>query len=280
MLKEKLTEAIDKKELDFKSFIWKSNKTLDKNGKYQQSEKKLLDMSEIELNCCYNHCKTMLFNRDSQNPGRYLVLEIISDQKDRCGAELFLRFLEQNKNMTRFTLLGTINEFLSKNREVFKLKKPILEDVFSSIPTEYEKLPLSLIVDGCLDKLGAFNKKHITRTFILKHGIWLTPAEVKDLTETEYSETTDRLSLIRERLSLKDVEKLYINSKGINFTQMRAMLNLKPNKKYIDLTTAQLETLRYKMLFNLEETVKNHISSWEKRMEELELVANYKNFKL
>ena len=131
-----------------------------------------------------------------------------------------------------------------------------------------------------MDKLGAFNKKHITRTFILKHGIWLTPAEVKDLTETEYSETTDRLSLIRERLSLKDVEKLYINSRGINFTQMRAMLNLKPNKKYIDLTTAQLETLRYKMLFNLEETVKNHISSWEKRMEELELVANYKNFKL
>ena len=279
MLNEKLTEAIEKKELDFKSFIWKGNKTLDKNGKYQQSEKKMLDMSENELKSCYNHCKTMLFNRDSQNPGRYLVLEIISDQKDRCGAELFLRFLEQNKNMSRFSLLGTINEVLNKNKEVFKLKKPILEDIFSSIPEEYEKLPLSLIVDGCLDKLGAFNKKHITRTFVLKHGIWLTPSEVKDLTESE-TETTDRLSLIRERLSLKDVEKLYINSKGINFTQMRAMLNLKPNKKYIDLTTAQLETLRYKMLFNLEETVKNHISSWEKRMEELELVANYKNFKL
>ena len=279
MLNEKLTEAIEKKESDFKSFIWKGNKTLDKNGKYQQSEKKMLDMSENELKSCYNHCKTMLFNRDSQNPGRYLVLEIISDQKDRCGAELFLRFLEQNKNMSRFSLLGTINEVLNKNKEVFKLKKPILEDIFSSIPEEYEKLPLSLIVDGCLDKLGAFNKKHITRTFVLKHGIWLTPSEVKDLTESE-TETTDRLSLIRERLSLKDVEKLYINSKGINFTQMRAMLNLKPNKKYMDLTTVQLETLRYKMLFNLEETVKNHISSWEKRMEELELVANYKNFKL
>ena len=279
MLNETLTEAIEKKESDFKSFIWKGNKTLDKNGKYQQSEKKMLDMSENELKSCYNHCKTMLFNRDSQNPGRYLVLEIISDQKDRCGAELFLRFLEQNKNMSRFSLLGTINEVLNKNKEVFKLKKPILEDIFSSIPEEYEKLPLSLIVDGCLDKLGAFNKKHITRTFVLKHGIWLTPSEVKDLTESE-TETTDRLSLIRERLSLKDVEKLYINSKGINFTQMRAMLNLKPNKKYMDLTTVQLETLRYKMLFNLEETVKSHINSWEKRMEELELVANYKNFKL
>ena len=279
MLNETLTEAIEKKESDFKSFIWKGNKTLDKNGKYQQSEKKMLDMSENELKSCYNHCKTMLFNRDSQNPGRYLVLEIISDQKDRCGAELFLRFLEQNKNMSRFSLLGTINEVLNKNKEVFKLKKPILEDIFSSIPEEYEKLPLSLIVDGCLDKLGAFNKKHITRTFVLKHGIWLTPSEVKDLTESE-TETTDRLSLIRERLSLKDVEKLYINSKGINFTQMRAMLNLKPNKKYMDLTTVQLETLRYKMLFNLEETVKNHISSWEKRMEEIEQISNFKNFKL
>ena len=165
MLNEKLTEAIEKKESDFKSFIWKGNKTLDKNGKYQQSEKKMLDMSENELKSCYNHCKTMLFNRDSQNPGRYLVLEIISDQKDRCGAELFLRFLEQNKNMSRFSLLGTINEVLNKNKEVFKLKKPILEDIFSSIPEEYEKLPLSLIVDGCLDKLGAFNKKHITPAF-------------------------------------------------------------------------------------------------------------------
>ena len=279
MLNETLTEAIEKKESDFKSFIWKGNKTLDKNGKYQQSEKKMLDMSENELKSCYNHCKTMLFNRDSQNPGRYLVLEIISDQKDRCGAELFLRFLEQNKNMSRFSLLGTINEVLNKNKEVFKLKKPILEDIFSSIPEEYEKLPLSLIVDGCLDKLGAFNKKHITRTFVLKHGIWLTPTEVKDLTESE-TETTDRLSLIRERLSLKDVEKLYINSKGINFTQMRAMLNLKPNKKYMDLTTVQLETLRYKMLFNLEETVKSHINSWEKRMEEIEQISNFKNFKL
>ena len=279
MLNEKLTEAIEKKESDFKSFIWKGNKTLDKNGKYQQSEKKMLDMSENELKSCYNHCKTMLFNRDSQNPGRYLVLEIISDQKDRCGAELFLRFLEQNKNMSRFSLMGTINEVLNKNKEVFKLKKPILEDIFSSIPEEYEKLPLSLIVDGCLDKLGAFNKKHITRTFVLKHGIWLTPSEVKDLTESE-TETTDRLSLIRERLSLKDVEKLYINSKGINFTQMRAMLNLKPNKKYMDLTTVQLETLRYKMLFNLEETVKSHINSWEKRMEEIEQISNFKKFKL
>ena len=58
------------------------------------------------------------------------------------------------------------------------------------------------------------------------------------------------------------------------------MLNLKPNKKYMDLTTVQLETLRYRILFSLEETVKSHIASWERRMEEIELVCENKNFKL
>jgi hypothetical protein len=61
---------------------------------------------------------------------------------------------------------------------------------------------------------------------------------------------------------------------------MRGMLNLKANKKYIDLTTIQLETLRYRILFSLEETVKEHIVAWEKRMEEIEMVAAHKSFKL
>ena len=77
-----------------------------------------------------------------------------------------------------------------------------------------------------------------------------------------------------------NIETLYINSKGLNYTQMRAMLNLKPNKKYMDLTTIQLETLRYRILFNLEETVKKHISDWEVRMTEIESVATFKGFKL
>ena len=61
---------------------------------------------------------------------------------------------------------------------------------------------------------------------------------------------------------------------------MRAMLNIKSNRKYLDLTTAQLETLRYRILFNLEETVKDHIAAWESRMEEIELVATHKGYSL
>ena len=61
---------------------------------------------------------------------------------------------------------------------------------------------------------------------------------------------------------------------------MRGMLNIKPDRKYMDLTTIQLETLRYRILFNLEENVKEHISFWERKMEELEMVAQYKDIKL
>lgn len=281
LMQERLKEAFIKKETDINSFIWKGNKTLDENGKYKQSEKKLISMTNQELSSCYNHCKTMLFNKDSQNPGRYIVLELISDQKDRCGAELGLRYIEREYDIKRFKLLTMINEFINNNKEAFKTRKALLEDMFTGLPNEFEKISLNLIVDGCLDRLGAFNKKHITRTFILKQGIWLTPSESKELLEyDENGMIKDRIEMLRERLNIKDVEKLYINSKGINYTQMRAMLNLKPNKKYMDLTTDQLETLRYRMLFNLEETVKDHILAWERRMEEIELVASNKNYKL
>lgn len=281
LMEERMREAIEKKATDVNSFIWKGSKSLDEFGKYRQTEKRLVDMNEEELHTCYEHCKTMLFNKDAQNPGRYIVLKNISDQKDRCGAELFVRYLTQKMEIKRFSLMNLITEFLNNNKEVFKARKAVSNDLFDGIPSDYDNIPLSLVQDCCLDRLGALNKKHITRTFILKQGVWLTPSEVKDLTENdENGNPKDRLLLIRERLSIKDVEKLHINSKGINYTQMRAMLTLKANQKYMDCSTIQLETLRSKMLFVLEEDVKGHIAAWERRMGELETVAEIKGFKL
>ena len=281
LMGEKIKAAMDKKSTDINTFVWKGSKVLDESGKYRQSEKKLVSMDERELNDCYNHCKTMLFNKDTRNLGRYIVLELIADQKDRCGAELFLRYINQKSTLSRFSLLDSINDFLNNNKESFKNYRPIVGDAFSNLPTEFVKIPLDLVIDGCLDRLGAFDKKHITRTFILKQGIWLTPAESKDLLESDgFGEERDRMEVIRERLNIKDVERLYINSTGLNYTQMRAMLNIKPNRKYLDLTTVQLETLRYRILFGLEETVKEHIAAWERRMEEIEMVAESKGFRL
>lgn len=277
LLENKLKEAINYKKNDVNSFIWKGVKTLTSDSKYAQTSKRLVDMSEGELNSCYDHCKKMLYNEDLKNPGRFLVLNLIAEQQDKCGAELFVRFVEQEYEMSRFSLINNINTFKKVNEKVFTKHSPKLEDMFSGIPDKYEHLKLDIILDACLDQLGVFNKKHITRTFILKQGIWLTSEEAEQL---DPSGKADKLAIIKENLNLKDVEKLHINYKGLNYTQMRAMLNLKPNRKYIDLTTTQLETLRYRILFNLESTVANHIDSWSKRMKEIELVAKYNHFNL
>jgi len=275
-METKLKEAIQNKKTNINSFVWKGVKTLNKEGEYKQEEKFLVDMNEYDLNVCYDHCKKMLFNENLQHPGRYIVLNIIAEQRDRCGAELFLRYVDQNYNKSRFSLMTTLTAFLKTNKDVFKEKTPILKDAFNGLPNYYEYLSLNLIIDGCLDQLGVFNKKPITRTFILKQGIWLTAAESKEL----IFDKENRLETIRENLKLKDFERLYINSKGLTYTQMRAMLNLSPNKKYTDLTTVQLETLRNRVLFNLEETIKKHIISWERRMSEIEMVAEHNNLKL
>lgn len=282
-MQERLTEAMgNRKEEDLlNSFIWKGHKSLDENGKYKQTEKKLMDMSEGELIVCYEHCKTMLYNQDPLNPGRYNVLDIIADQKEKSGAELCIRFIHQKTSMSRFTLVESINTFLQQNKEVLKNSKPLVSTMFSGVPDEFKNIPLNTIIDGCLDKLGTLNKKHITRTLVLKQGIWLTPSEVKEISEMEnVKEASKKLEILRNLLDLKEVEKLNINSKGLNYTQMRAMLNLKPNRKYSDLTTIQLETLRNKILFILEESVSQHIKAWVKRMEEIEMVAEFKDYKL
>ena len=57
------------------------------------------------------------------------------------------------------------------------------------------------------------------------------------------------------------------------------MLTLK-SKKYSDLTTDQLLTLRNKVLYRFSDEIDYHISQWEEKIEQLEKVANLKGFSL
>ena len=101
---------------------------------------------------------------------------------------------------------------------------------------------------------------------------------MKDLTEKDADgKTRDRLEVIRERHGLKSVVPLYINPKGLNYTELRAMLNLKSkSRKYSDLTTDQLVTLRDRVLFFFEEEVEKHIKQWEERKSQILKVAELK----
>ncbi|MFR8191968.1 MAG: hypothetical protein ACLU9M_06900 [Lachnospirales bacterium] len=274
-----MAAAIAKKNNDINTFVWKGRK-VEVNGQLVQEEKKLVDCSEKELRTFYNHCESMLYNDSKEYPGRYVLLDIIKDQRERCNTELFLRWLEQDRGIPRFTFLPSLRVFLDNNKGIDTKETFISEALVGDCPAEFARLPIDVVLEGCLDKLGKFNKQHITLTFILKQGLWFTQQESKDLTEkTPNGEYREKAEVARERLGLNPTANLYMTPKGLSFTQLRAMVNLK-SKKYSELTTAQLETLRNRILFSLEDEVKFHINQWETRKNQIKMVCDAKGFTL
>lgn len=278
-MKEKLAAAIAKKNNDINTFTWKGRK-VEVNGQFIQEERRLVDCSDKELRTFYNHCESMLYNDSKEHPGRYVLLDIIKDQRERCNTELFLRWLEQDRDIPRFTFLPSLRVFLDNNKGIDTKETFISEALVGDCPVEFARLPIELVLEGCLDKLGKFNKQHITLTFILKQGLWFTQQESKDLTEkTASGEYREKAEVAKERLGLNPTANLYMTPKGLSFTQLRAMVNLK-SKKYSELTTSQLETLRNRILFSLEDEVKFHINQWETRKNQIKKVCEAKGYTL
>lgn len=280
IIRERLEEAIASKKTDIKSFIWKGEKK-EVNGVLTQDEVRLVDASEEQLKKFYNHCVSMLYNEDKQNPGRYLLLNIIKDQIERCNCELFLRWLEQEKGKPRFTFLSDIRTILDNNKDSIPDTKSVpISAIVGGCPDEFKDIPISLVIEGCIDRLGYFNKQHITLSFIIKQGLWFTQQELKDLTERNEDGTVkDRVEVVKEKLGLKPNINVYITPKGLSFAQLKAMLLLR-SKKYSELTTDQLKTLRNVILFALSDEVRFHINQWESRITQLNEVAEYKGIKL
>ena len=282
IIRERLEEAIASKKADIKSFVWKGEKK-EVNGVLTQEEIRLIDADENQLKKFYNHCMSMLYNEDKQNPGRYLLLNIIKDQIERCNCELFLRWLEQEKGKPRFTFLSDIRTILDNNKDSIPDTKSVpISAIVGGCPDEFKDIPISLVIEDCIDRLGYFNKQHITLSFIVKQGLWFTQQELKDLTERNEDGTIkDRIEVVKERLGLKLKPNinLYITPKGLTFGQLKAMLLLR-SKKYSELTTDQLKTLRNVILFALSDEVRFHINQWESRISQLKEVAKFKGITL
>ena len=282
IIRERLEEAIASKKADIKSFVWKGEKK-EVNGVLTQEEIRLIDADEYQLKRFYNHCMSMLYNEDKQNPGRYLLLNIIKDQIERCNCKIFLRWLEQEKGKPRFTFLSDIRTILDNNKDSIPDTKSVpISAIVGGCPDEFKDIPISLVIEDCIDRLGYFNKQHITLSFIVKQGLWFTQQELKDLTERNEDGTIkDRIEVVKERLGLKLKPNinLYITPKGLTFGQLKAMLLLR-SKKYSELTTDQLKTLRNVILFALSDEVRFHINQWESRITQLKEVAKFKGITL
>lgn len=285
VMKEKLMEAIEAKNNDTKSFVWK----LARKSDGTQEEIRLVDATPEQLNAFYKHCKSMLYSEDKLNPGRYVLLNIIEDQRRKCNVELFLRKLESGalcadgKPYPRYLYLQDIRSYMNANKANFpteELNNISIASVTKGLPREFERISIEEVINTCLDRLGTFDNKHITFSFILNMGVYLTPAEMKEFDEKDKDgNTRSKLEVIKERLNIKPTVRLTVKPTGLNFSELRAMVNLKP-KKYSDLTTDQLTVLRNKVLFRLEDEVQFHIEQWQERMRQIELVANERGITL
>ena len=253
-MREKLMEAIEAKNNDTKSFVWK----LARKSDGTQEEIRLVDATPEQLNTFYKHCKSMLYSEDKLNPGRYVLLKIIEDQRRKCNVELFLRKLESGalcadgKPYPRYLYLQDIRSYMNANKASFpteELSNISIAAVTKGLPREFERISIEEVIDACLDRLNTFDNKHITFSFILNMGVYLTSAEMKEFDEKDKDgNTRSKLEVIKERL------------------------NIKP--------TVRLTVLRNKVLFRLEDEVQFHIKSWEERIRQIQLVAQEKGIEL
>jgi len=282
---EKLTTAIGEDQLKaisqqyLRAYVWKGRKERLENGETVQEVVNLMDASEEQLKRFYAHCNSMLYNPDHKSPGRRPLLVVIQNQRNQCGVELFLRE-EEAKGTSRYTIIEATNKIIRDSGiSQQELHKFTLKH-FIDVQSQYSDLPIKLVQDGCLQKLGKFDRSHITLTFILKQGLRLTPEEERELTEyDEEGVQIPYVDVVRQKQNIGDHMKIKMNPKGLTYTQLRAMLSLKP-RNYSELTTEQLRTLRNRILFSLEDDVMFHINQWEERISQIIEVADARGINL
>ena len=284
-LGDALKKALDAKNNDYSSFVWKGEKRKE-GDKYVQDSKRLIDMSPGELIKCYNHCEKMLYSDNPKHLGRYNVLEEVNDQINKCNVELLLRYFENsykkndNRSPTpRTTLNLNLRKLKSNNPEIEDWSKISVTQITEDLPVEFHQINIEDLLDGCIGYLGAFNKQHLTMTFITKMGLWFTKAEENEL-KGEKNSNVERLKIAKERLHLPEKLVLRFSEKGLSYKEMRAILTLPKKQRYSDMTTDQLLTLRDKVLLRFQKEVDNHIYSWKKLEKQILLVAREKGIDL
>lgn len=278
VLGDKLKQALNDKVEDINTYVWKGPKV---NG--VQEEIRLVDADYDQLKKYYNHCNQMLYNTDGKNPGRLTLINIVSDQIQRCRAELLIRWLRAEKQYTNTTCLEDLKEVIRKNKSVLTqetIKTYSIGNIMSGLPIDLEQVPISLVMDACLDSLGQFDNSHLTLNFIVKMGLWFTQQEMqKDLyrKDPNTGKAVNRLEVVSKELRLSPLVSLKICDTGLSYAEFRSMCRLKRDK-YANLTSDQLKLLSSKVLYRFQNQCENQAKQWEDKMEEIKKVAESKGW--
>lgn len=283
VLGDKLGEALSAKANDINNFVWKGPKV---NG--VQEEIRLVDADFYQLQKFYNHCNEMLYNKDSKYPGRVVLKDIVQDQIQRCRAELLIRWLRSEKQYTTTNCLEDLRAIISNNKEELTqevIKTYAIGNIMNGLPIEFERVPISLVMDACLDSLGVLDNSHLTLNFIVKMGLWFTPQEMqKSVAEgglykkdPETGKAVNRLEVVTKELRLNPSISLRIDNTGLSYAEFRSMCRLKRDK-YANLTSDQLRLLSNKVLYRFQDQCEMQAKQWQDKIAEILKVAESKGW--
>lgn len=283
LMEERLKEALDAKSNDISNYVWKGPKV---NG--VQEEIKLVDADFYQLQKFYNHCNEMLYNTDSKYPGRITLLNIVQDQIQRCRAELLVRWLRSEKKYTATNCLEDLRGVMSRHKDTYTpefIKTCPISSVMSGMPAEFERVPISLVMDACLDSLGILNTKHLTLNFIVKMGLWFTQQEMQKpvsegglyMKDPETGKAMNRLEIVMKKCHLNPAITLRIDNTGLSFAEFDAMCKLKKDK-YANLTSNQLKLLSNKILYRFQDQCEAQARQWQDKISEILKVAESKGW--
>ena len=282
-IEDAYNKACEARANDITTFVWKGPKV---DG--VQEEVKLIDATYEQLQSYYKHCKEMLYNTDSKNPGRITLTGIVADQIQRCRAELLIRWLRSEKQYTTTNCLEDLRNVISNNKETLtqeNIKKVPISEIMSGLPIEFERVPISLVMDACLDSLGQFDNSHLTLNFIVKMGLWFTQQEMQNPVEKGglykkdpvTGKAVNRLEVVTKELRLNPSIVLRIKDTGLTYSEFRAMCRLKRDK-YANLTSDQLRLLSNKVLYRFQDQCEAQAAQWSSKIDEILKVAEYKGW--
>ncbi len=244
-------------------YIWKGKKIQIGND-FAQEEFNLLEASKEQLEGCLKHCDTMLNNTDKYQPGRYVLCDLIKEQIVKCNVAIYIK--EKSKTEP---VMSIVNALRGANPEC-KLSD------FMEVDEQYKDLKVSDVIDGALDKLGLFIRKHITLTSLtFKRGIRISN---EDYASKFTGFTKDQMiDYYRSYLNIPNDIKIRLSPTGFLADDIKQIMDVR-NSKYSDLTKIQLTILRDKILPDLLQEVHKHISFWEVKSDIIKYIMKDKGF--
>ena len=271
-LADKLAQAIKNRDNNINNWIW-----INKRGE----SIRLLDMPADELQKAYDHTMDMLYRKTNYKFGKLEVRKNIEKIYRSCNSELLRRYLLHDLEIQLFKTNKDILDFINNFKEVNGITNDSsITEMFSNLPKEFETLTIDDLLCACLDMCEPINRKLLSDEFIMSLGIWLTEDEKKDLTEfTSDGKLRPWIQVMKERLFI-DGGYFKVIPTGLNYSELKALLNLSQRTKVSNVASNTLLLLRDKILLLLDNDLEYHIRKWTNLKSQIENVAIYKGWEL